>query len=97
MIRIPEMTENGRTARQQELLDQVKLILEQLTCFRAPSCVIHIDERDGTLVLSGHLPSFYLKQLLQTTIRGIDGVKEIDNQVSVTWPADRTRSGTTSS
>ena len=28
-------------------------------------------------------PSFYLKQVLQTLLRNLDGVKQIDNQVDV--------------
>lgn len=89
MIRIPEVAGNGRTTRQRELLANVKSSLEQRSCFRTPSCEIQIEERDGTLILSGHLSSYYLKQLLQTIIRGIDGVEEIDNRVFVTWPADK--------
>jgi hypothetical protein len=29
------------------------------------------------------LPSFYLKQLLQETLQGIEGIKRIDNRVDV--------------
>jgi osmotically-inducible protein OsmY len=38
---------------------------------------------NGTLTLSGCVPSFYLKQMLQETLRDIDQVKQIDNQVNV--------------
>ena len=37
----------------------------------------------GILTLEGRVPSFYLKQVLQTTLKGIPGVKRIDNQVDV--------------
>ena len=37
----------------------------------------------GTLTLKGQLPSFYLKQVLQTLLRDVQGVKLIDNQVDV--------------
>lgn len=37
----------------------------------------------GTLKLSGRVPSFYLKQVLQTHLRNLDGVVQIDNQVDV--------------
>jgi hypothetical protein len=37
----------------------------------------------GTLTLRGRLPSFYLKQLLQTHLRNLDGVTQINNQVDV--------------
>jgi hypothetical protein len=37
----------------------------------------------GVLTLRGRLPSFYLKQMLQTLLRNLDGVTRIDNQVDV--------------
>ena len=37
----------------------------------------------GVLVLRGRLPSFYLKQVLQTLLRDLEGVERIDNQVEV--------------
>jgi osmotically-inducible protein OsmY len=39
--------------------------------------------RDGTLVVSGSVPSFFLKQLAQSAVRRVDGVKEIDYQIEV--------------
>jgi hypothetical protein len=37
----------------------------------------------GVLTLQGRVPSFYLKQVLQTTLKGIPGVDRIDNRVDV--------------
>lgn len=37
----------------------------------------------GVLVLRGQLPSFYLKQLAQEAVGGIDGVVEVVNQTEV--------------
>lgn len=62
--------------------------LEQSNLFRGRSKLIQIDENDGRLVLQGRLPSYYLKQMLQTLLRDIDGVERIDNQVSVDYPAE---------
>ena len=42
---------------------------------------------EGTLVLSGTLPTYYLKQLLQTALRDIDGVQRIVNRVQVVTPS----------
>jgi hypothetical protein len=47
---------------------------------------VTIELVEETLVLSGRLPSHYLKQLLQEAIRGVPGVVDIDNQVDVLWP-----------
>lgn len=44
---------------------------------------IQIQYRDGTLILRGELPTFYLKQMLQTCLRDIEGVERIDNEVDV--------------
>jgi hypothetical protein len=40
----------------------------------------------GKIILSGRVPSFYLKQLLQEALRDIDGVEMIDNRVDVICP-----------
>ena len=37
----------------------------------------------GTLTLTGRVPSFYLKQVLQTLLRDLDDVARIDNRVDV--------------
>ena len=37
----------------------------------------------GVLTLEGRLPSFYLKQVLQTLLRDLDGVTRIVNRVDV--------------
>jgi hypothetical protein len=39
--------------------------------------------QDGVLTLRGRVPTFYLKQLLQSWLKDLDGVREIDNQVDV--------------
>jgi len=36
-----------------------------------------------TLVVRGRVPSFYLKQLVQTVLRDLEGVRWIDNQLEV--------------
>lgn len=48
-------------------------------CFRD----ITIEYEDGVLLLRGRLPSFYMKQVLQTLLRDLDGVEQIDNQTDV--------------
>ncbi len=47
---------------------------------------ISLNFADGVLTLRGQLPSFYLKQMLQEHLRGIEGVARIDNQVHVVSP-----------
>ena len=74
------------TNHSRDLASTARDRLEGNAYFRGRSRAIRIDEQDGTLVLNGRLPSFYLKQLLQTVLSGIDGVKRIDNRVEVFWP-----------
>ena len=38
---------------------------------------------DGILTLRGSAPSFYLKQVLQSILRDVPGVRRIDNRVDV--------------
>src|SRR5262245_36492767 len=48
-------------------------------CFRD----IKFEFSDGVLTLRGRVPSYYLKQILQTWLRRLDGVQQIENQVDV--------------
>ena len=41
------------------------------------------DGREGVLVLSGCLPSYYLKQLAQATVTHLEGVKQVVNHIEV--------------
>jgi hypothetical protein len=38
---------------------------------------------DDVLVIQGCVPTFYLKQVLQQALKGLDGVRHIDNRVDV--------------
>jgi osmotically-inducible protein OsmY len=42
---------------------------------------------DGTLKLRGHVSSYYVRQIAQTVVQGLDGVEAIDNQLEVLPPA----------
>ena len=46
---------------------------------RQVTCRFH----EGVIVLHGRLPSYYLKQLAQEAVRGLDGVEEIINRIEV--------------
>lgn len=45
-------------------------------------------ESDSILNLVGSLPSFFLKQMLQSALRELDGVRKIQNEVKVSTSAD---------
>jgi hypothetical protein len=60
--------------------------LEQHPHFRGRTSLLTIESIDGAIVVSGRLPSYYLKQLLQEAIKEIPDVSQIDNHVDVVWP-----------
>jgi len=47
---------------------------------------IQVESDGDTLVLNGHVPSYYLKQLLQEALRRVDGVTHVENHVVVVNP-----------
>ncbi len=49
--------------------------------------------QDEVLVVHGFVPSFYLKQVLQTVIQSLDGVRVIENRVLVTSSAGLSSEG----
>lgn len=57
--------------------------LESHPHFRGRSRWIRIRYRNRCLHLSGRLPSYFLKQLAQESLRQLDGVDMIDNQIVV--------------
>jgi len=61
--------------------------LEQHPHFRGRASLLAIELTEETIVLSGRVPSHYLKQLLQEAIRRMPGVVGIDNQVDVMRPS----------
>ena len=80
-----------QTSRSQRLLgnptaNRARRALEHSPLFHGRSQLIRITETDGRLVLEGRLPSYYLKQMLQTVLRDVVGVERIDNRVAVDWP-----------
>ncbi len=65
------------------IVSQARVQLSQCDHFRCHCHSIGIEYQKGDLVLVGRLPSFYLKQVLQTVLRGLPGVQRIDNRVDV--------------
>lgn len=67
---------------EQEVYQRVRGRLEKcpyVGIFRKVSC--HFGQ--GRLTLRGCVPSFYLKQMLQELLRGIEHVDEVSNEVVV--------------
>ncbi|MGD9636187.1 MAG: hypothetical protein AB7G28_01815 [Pirellulales bacterium] len=66
-----------------ELADRARHRLSQHSQFRLRAGGFAFDVLGDTLVVRGIVPSFYLKQLVQTVLRDLEGIRWIDNQVEV--------------
>jgi len=66
-----------------QILDTAK---ERIQCHAHLSVQrIWCEYSDMRLILRGQVPSFYLKQLAQTAVSGIDGVSQVVNEIEVLW------------
>jgi hypothetical protein len=68
------------------IVSLIRTRLEQHPHFRGRAALLQIELVEETIVLSGRLPTHYLKQLLQEAIRLIPDVVDIDNRVFVMQP-----------
>ena len=50
---------------------------------------VQCDFADGVLTLRGCLPSYYLKQVAQTAVAQLDGVRQVVNLIQVVPPTRR--------
>ncbi len=75
------------------LVDAAFDVLSRDPHLRYNARFLQIEDRQGTLVLHGRLPSFYLVQVLQTVLGRLDGVKSIENRINVLWPPAKSDNG----
>jgi osmotically-inducible protein OsmY len=66
-----------------EVLQRVKSTLSRSCHFTRHWREIRCDYEGGILTLHGNVPSFYLKQVLQSILKDVPGVARIDNRVEV--------------
>ena len=85
-----EATIPTRIMRQQEALRKVEQRAHALVNahphFHGRAAQFEFVCREEVLVVRGLVPTFYLKQVLQTMLKDLDGVSLIDNQVTVVSP-----------
>jgi hypothetical protein len=62
---------------------QARKLVAQHPHFGCRADDFYYECRDGALMVRGAVPSFYLKQVLQTVLMGLEGVALINNQVNV--------------
>jgi hypothetical protein len=51
--------------------------------FRGRVDGFELEDREGVLTVSGRVPSFYLRDVLENVLKRVDGVQSVDNQVDV--------------
>jgi hypothetical protein len=76
--RIRKLTQRG-----EYIADRAYATLEAHAHFRGRAGRFELVCLGDVLVVRGAVPSFYLKQVLQTILRDVDGIGQIDNQVAV--------------
>jgi hypothetical protein len=69
--------------RADEVLRRAKILVESHPHFVGRSRLFSFEYADETLVICGAVPTFYLKQVLQSALKNLDGVRLVDNRVSV--------------
>jgi osmotically-inducible protein OsmY len=46
---------------------------------------LRFETQEGCVVLRGTVASYYQKQMAQETLRGLEGIRHIENQLEVAW------------
>ncbi|QDU98881.1 hypothetical protein [Lignipirellula cremea] len=60
--------------------------LEASPYFRGRCGSLEIAHRDGVLLVEGKLPTFYLKQILNSYLLELEGLERLENRVEVINP-----------
>jgi hypothetical protein len=66
-----------------EVLTQAKLAIAEHGQLRHRLGDLEFELEGKTLIVRGHVPTYYVKQLLQSVLKGLDGVGRIENEVEV--------------
>lgn len=69
--------------RASELLERVSSVLEQNP--HVPHRKLRFETCEDRLILRGTVRSWYQKQMAQETLRSVEGIGEIENQLEVCW------------
>ena len=68
------------------VVSSIRERLERHPHFHGRAHLIQIRSNGNSLVLSGRVPTYYLKQLLQEAVKLVPEIVHIDNRVDVQWP-----------
>ena len=71
----------GQSLQDQRLADRVRQALHA-TGYKA-LCAAQVTVRDQVVILKGHVPSYYLKQIAQVVAMKVTGMRQMHNDVQV--------------
>jgi hypothetical protein len=71
----PDVKHNPAAEARDRIVRHPHLAVQRIWC----------EYSEQTLFLRGHVPSFYLKQLAQTAVAGLEGVDQVVNEIEVLW------------
>lgn len=74
-------------------LSRIRDQLENHSHFRGRAHLFRIELLGDAIVVSGRVPTYYLKQLLQEAIRAIPDVPRVENRVDVLFQQSQTGFG----
>lgn len=77
------IAERSASSVRNDLSTIAKQYLESHPHFRGRTNGVLIDQDGRDLCLSGRLPTFYLKQLVQEAVRHVPGVQNVVNHIDV--------------
>ena len=72
----------------EEIVADAYCRLDQHFMFQVHLKSLNLSFHSGTLRVTGQLPSFYYKQVLQTALQDVDGVSQVDNRISISYFKD---------
>jgi hypothetical protein len=66
-----------------EIESQARVLLESHAHFRGRSAIFEFEYGAGMLTVRGAVPTYYLKQMLQCALSNLEGVRAVENKVTV--------------
>ncbi|MBI1902573.1 MAG: BON domain-containing protein [Planctomycetia bacterium] len=65
------------------LEDQVTTVLRKSPF--VPKTNLRFETHEGRVILHGSVKSYFQKQMAQEVVRGVAGVKQVENRLEVDW------------
>jgi|SRR5687767_9424407 hypothetical protein len=83
MITLTRKQQRKPFARLVNTEELARKVLDKHCHFRGRTDDFQFEDCEGVLTVRGRVPSFYLRQLLESILTQADGIQSVDNQVDV--------------